>query len=642
MHYKGFELDKFQEDAIKAIEHNKSVVVSAPTGSGKTLIADYIIDRDFRKGIRIIYTAPIKALSNQKYKEFSRSYGEKNVGIITGDVQKNTDALILIMTTEIYRNMVLGNDPFISEVSYVIFDEIHYINDIERGYVWEESIIFSKPNVRVLCLSATIPNAEEFASWIEAIKGHEVVVVKHDERPVPLHVNIYDAELGVATLKNLKDAMEIPDYDKVFHRHCRFRQRQKTKTPSHFKLINEIKNNLPCMFFSFSRTGCEKKAVELHQKQIFRQNPEISAFVRQKLSSSSAEINKLDSVRILRQVLASGIAFHHAGMLPIMKEIVEELFEKGLINVLYTTETFAVGINMPAKSVCFESLRKFDGISFRMMNSKEYFQIAGRAGRRGIDKEGFVYIMVERKFFEYDKIKKIITSDTSPITSQFRLSVNTVLNLIMQHDEKEIDDILCRSFHSFQKYGKGFMDRENIVSHNAFYNYRKKLEKMGYVRGNTLTGKGVFASKIYSDEILIGEMFATDFYTKLNEYQMLMVVACLCYEAREKTEFFKNYPSRSSDELKRMVWKSVYLGREKRFREIENLTALMHLLYHGRSLLRILENTNLLEGDVIRLFRQIADRLGQIRGATEDKSLKDMLSNCQKIVEDCVGEFDTL
>src|SRR3990167_6751860 len=192
MNYKGLELDKFQEDAIKTIEHNKSVIVSAPTGSGKTLIADYIIDRDFRKGVRVIYTAPIKALSNQKYKEFSRSYGKENVGIITGDVQKNPEALILIMTTEIYRNMVLGNDPFITGISYVIFDEIHYINDIERGYVWEESIIFSKPNARILCLSATIPNAEEFASWIDAIKEHEVVVIRHDERPVPLYVNFYD------------------------------------------------------------------------------------------------------------------------------------------------------------------------------------------------------------------------------------------------------------------------------------------------------------------------------------------------------------------------------------------------------------------------------------------------------------------
>ena len=642
MNYKGLELDKFQEDAIKNIEHNKSVVVSAPTGSGKTLIADYIIDRDFRKGIRVIYTAPIKALSNQKYKEFSRSYGEKNVGIITGDVQKNTDALILIMTTEIYRNMVLGNDPFISQVSYVIFDEIHYINDIERGYVWEESIIFSKPNVRVLCLSATIPNADEFARWIEAIKGHEVVVVRHDERPVPLHVNFYDAELGVTTLKNLKDAMSIPDYYKVIPKHHKFRQKQKSKIPSHFELIKEIRNNLPCLFFSFSRIGCQKKAFELFQKNMFQMNPEISSFVRSKLSATSPEINKLDSAKILRQILPYGIAFHHAGMLPILKEIVEELFEKALIKVLYTTETFAVGVNMPAKSVCFESLRKFDGISFRMMNSKEYFQIAGRAGRRGIDREGFVYIMVERKFFEHERVKRIITSDTSPITSQFRLSVNTVLNLIMLHDEKEIDEILCKSFHSFQKYGKNFMDRENIVSHNAFYNYKKKLEKMGYVLGNTLTEKGIFASKIYSDEILIGEMFATDFYTKLNEYQMLMAIACLCYEAREKTEFFRKHHSQFTDELKRMIWKNEYLKHEKRFREIGDLTALVHPLYHGQNLLKIIENTNLLEGDIIRFFRQIEDKLRQVKSATEDKSLRDMLSNCQKIVEDCVGEFDTI
>src|SRR3990167_8791426 len=470
MNYKGFELDKFQEDAINAIEHNKSVVVSAPTGSGKTLIADYIIDRDFNKGIRVIYTAPIKALSNQKYKEFSRSYGSENVGILTGDVQKNPNALILIMTTEIYRNMLLTNDPFIANVSYVIFDEIHYINDIERGYVWEESIIFSKPKVRVLCLSATIPNAGEFARWIEAIKEHEVVVVTHSERPVPLHVNFYDAELGITTLKNLKDHSEIPDYNRVMGK----RIRQKHKSPSHIALIKEMKDKVPCLFFSFSRAGCQKNALELARTNLFQLNPEISTFIRAKLANSNPEINKLDSTKALRQTLPYGIGFHHAGILPILKETVEELFEKGLIKVLYTTETFAVGINMPAKSVCFESLRKFDGVSFRAMNSKEYFQIAGRAGRRGIDTEGFVYIMVERKFFDHDKIKKTIHSDTDPIRSQFRLSVNTVLNLIKLHNEKEIGEILSKSFHSFQKYGKDFMKRENAVSHNAFYKYKKQ------------------------------------------------------------------------------------------------------------------------------------------------------------------------
>src|SRR3989338_2056784 len=177
MEFKGLILDRFQEEAIHAIEQNHSVVVSAPTGSGKTLIADYIISKDIKKDIKVIYTAPIKALSNQKYKEFVQDYGEENVGLLTGDIVRNSHAPVLIMTTEIYRNMVLTNDPFISTTSYVIFDEIHYINDIERGYVWEESIIFSKPQVRFLCLSATIPNAEEFAEWIRTLKQHRVEVI---------------------------------------------------------------------------------------------------------------------------------------------------------------------------------------------------------------------------------------------------------------------------------------------------------------------------------------------------------------------------------------------------------------------------------------------------------------------------------
>jgi len=635
MQYKGLTLDKFQEDAIHAIEHNKSVVVSAPTGSGKTLIADYIIDRDFKKGIRVIYTAPIKALSNQKYKEFSRTYGEQNVGILTGDVQKNSDALILIMTTEIYRNMVLSNDPFIKDISYVIFDEIHYINDIERGYVWEESIIFSGPNVRVLCLSATIPNADEFAGWIEAIKEHEVVVIRHDERPVPLHVNFYDAEIGVTDLKNLKDFFNVPRYNKVMGK----RSRQMQRSPSHIELIKEIKDKLPCLFFSFSRQGCQRNAMELSKRNLFEVNPEISSFVRAKLANSNPDINKLESTKVLRQTLPYGIGFHHAGILPILKELVEELFEKGLIKVLYTTETFAVGINMPAKSVCFESLRKFDGVSFRLMNSKEYFQIAGRAGRRGIDTEGFVYMMAEKKDFDYEKIKKMIHSDTTPIKSQFRLSVNTVLNLIGQHDAKEIDEILSKSFHSFQKYGKNFLKIENAVSHNAFYNHKKKLERMGYVKNGKLTEKGEFSSKIYSDEIVIGEMFATEFYKQLNEYQMLMAVACVCYEARERTEFYRKYPSAFSANLKKKIWNDIFLSREKKFREIEDLTSLVHPCYYGSSLFKIIENTNLLEGDLIRFFRQIIDKLGQIKSATEDRSLRDMLGNCQQLVNNFVNDF---
>src|SRR3989338_1617703 len=436
MHYKSLLLDKFQEDAIRAIEHNHSVVVSAPTGSGKTLIADYIIDRDIKKGIKVIYTAPIKALSNQKYKDFCRDFGADKVGLLTGDTVKNANASVLIMTTEIYRNMALSHDPLVEQISYVIFDEIHYINDIERGYVWEESIIFSKKHVRFLCLSATIPNAKEFASWIEAIKEHEVKVIVHDKREVPLEKKFFDAELGICTLEEIKDIADIPDYKYVQGR--KRSRRPHIRPPNPIDLIREIKNDkLPCMFFSFSRKKCQDNALALVRANLFPPDARIRPIIREKLEQAAPEIKDLESTKVLMQTLPYGIAFHHAGLIPLIKELVEELFGSGLIKVLYTTETFAVGINMPAKTVCFESLRKFDGVNFRFLNSKEYFQIAGRAGRRGIGKEGFVYVMIERKIFEHDKIKKLIHSDTTPIKSQFRLSVNTVLNLIKQHNQKE-------------------------------------------------------------------------------------------------------------------------------------------------------------------------------------------------------------
>src|SRR3990167_870369 len=208
MKFKDFTLDKFQEDAIEAIEKNNSVVVSAPTGSGKTLIADYIIDKHRNDEKRIIYTAPIKALSNQKYKDFSEEYGADKVGLMTGDIVINPQAKVLIMTTEIYRNMVISKDSDIKNIAYVIFDEIHYINDIERGYVWEESIIYSSEKVRFLCLSATIPNAQEFSDWIQAIKKHPVKTVVSTKRNVPLEHLFYDYELGIATLEKIKEAVE--------------------------------------------------------------------------------------------------------------------------------------------------------------------------------------------------------------------------------------------------------------------------------------------------------------------------------------------------------------------------------------------------------------------------------------------------
>ncbi|MCK4968067.1 MAG: DEAD/DEAH box helicase, partial [Candidatus Aenigmarchaeota archaeon] len=239
MQFKNLTLDKFQKDAIDAVEKNNSVVVSAPTGSGKTLIADYIIDKHLGDGSIIIYTAPIKALSNQKYKDFCKDYGKDSVGLITGDIVINPGAPVLVMTTEIYRNMTIINDPMLSSVKYVIFDEIHYINDIERGYVWEESIIFSKKHVRFLCLSATIPNVKEFSAWISAIKKHKVEVVKYTNRPVPLEKKFFDAELGITTLEELKKRTEMSLSRKRLWGTPN--RREMAPIPKHTELIKEIK-----------------------------------------------------------------------------------------------------------------------------------------------------------------------------------------------------------------------------------------------------------------------------------------------------------------------------------------------------------------------------------------------------------------
>jgi superfamily II RNA helicase len=642
MKYKNLTLDPFQVKAIEAIENNHSVVVSAPTGSGKTIIADYIINRDVQKNIRVIYTAPIKALSNQKYKEFCKAYGEDKVGMLTGDMVKNPKALILVMTTEIYRNMVIADDPFIQDVSYVVFDEVHYINDVERGYVWEESIIFSQPHVRMICLSATIPNAEELAAWIHAIKEHPVEVVEHNVRLVPLHTSFYDSELQVTTLEAIKEIVDVPQYEKVMHPRRKKQKKYRTPPPSHVDLVRIIKDKLPCMFFSFSRLRAQQRAKELADKNIFKHNPKITHFVRKKLSQSSPEVGRLASTRLLRHTLSFGIGFHHAGLLPIHKEIVEELFAQGLINVLYTTETFAVGINMPAKTACFEGLRKFDGRNFRLLTSKEYFQIAGRAGRRGIDKEGYVYIMMDRRDFEYKKIKKLTTEDTEPITSQFKLSINTVLNVIKQHSPKEIDEILCKSLHSFQEHGEDFATMKSHRSHSRFVKLQKSLEKKGYLEHGKITEKGNFASQVYADELILGEIFATDFYQDLNEYQILLIMGCLCYEPRERTQFYEKFPSSHSRDLAGRLRSHPYLSQQKQFEQLKLVTAFIHPIYHGESIFTVLHNTNLLEGDIVRLLRQIVDRLGQIKIATPDRRLGDMIVNCQESVKKCLEEIDVV
>lgn len=638
MRYKGFTLDRFQIDSAHAIDNNFSVVVSAPTGSGKTLIADYIIDKYLKQGRKIVYTAPIKALSNQKYKQFSREYGEHNVGILTGDIVINPTAPVLIMTTEIYRNMVIIKDPSIKEVSYVIFDEIHYINDRERGYVWEESVIFAPRKTRFLCLSATIPNAEEFAEWIQAIKKHKVTTVRHEKRNVPLHQKFFDTELGECTLKDIKEVAEIPQYDP--RKRKRFRRRR-IPPPKHTELVGRIRSKLPGIYFVFSRKNCQIKAKELSDKNFFDKDPEISRYVQSKLKDNP-DIATLTTARLLRETLPKRIAFHHAGLLPILKEMVEHLFEEGKIKVLYATETFAVGINMPAKTVCFDGVMKYDGIRVRMLNTKEYFQIAGRAGRRGIDKEGFVYTMIDRRDYDFQKLKKLTYKDLDPIVSQFRLSVNTVLNLTAMHTKTEIQRILKQSFHSFQKYGAEFNSKQNQESMRTFRNLSKKLTKLGYVANGVLTEKGVFASKIFSEEILTAEIFATDFTKDMDLYQILMLIAAIAYEPSDKDRFKKANMPKQMRQLKKRIRGHAYLSKQGFFRYLNKLNGLIFPLYDGADFFELLEQSSMAEGDLMRFFRQMIDRVGQIRKATYSADLARKMDDCKGLIEHCMQSIEII
>lgn len=448
MEYKGKIMDEFQVNAVNDLKAGKSVVVAAPTGCGKTLIAEYLLDNFLKEGERAIYTAPIKALSNQKYRDFSKIYKDK-VGMLTGDISINNGAQILIMTTEIFRNMLFAEKELLEDVKYVIFDEIHYINDIQRGVIWEESVIFALPEMRFLCLSATIPNAKDLADWIQDIKKHEVSLIQKLERPVPLYHNIYTKNTGISPsdkFLSLNSPATVKKYAKNFN--------IKNITDLVHRL--EKKDLLPSICFVFSREGCFKYAKEVAKEFDFL-DKEQKKIVSKHFSDVLKKygITNIRTVELLRKLAMNGVGVHNAGILPVLKEVIEILFGMGLLKVIFVTETFAVGVNMPARAAVFASLEKYDGVDFRYLKNNEYYQMAGRAGRRGIDEEGVVVSVVESSFIKYEELERIFDeTKLEPLESQFKLSYNTVLNLIDQYELTRIKEILNMSFAQFLSVSK--------------------------------------------------------------------------------------------------------------------------------------------------------------------------------------------
>ncbi|MEM2116074.1 MAG: DEAD/DEAH box helicase [Candidatus Woesearchaeota archaeon] len=600
--YKNFVLDPFQIDAIECLEKGHSVIVSAGTGTGKTLIADYVIEKALKERRRVIYTSPIKALSNQKFRDFKKQYGNA-VGLLTGDVTINHDAQIQIMTTEIYRNMLLNKEYF-DDLQYVIFDEVHYLNDPERGTIWEEAIIFSPKHVRFLCLSATIPNASELANWIKLIHNHEVDVIIYNKRAVPLEHYVFTNESGIVELEK-------------FHPQAGKKKNKQNKPQiSNIEiLIKELKemNKLPVIVFSFSRKKTWKNAELIASLFDFTTDEEkryISNFFNRNIEDES--LWELDSVNELKYLLMKGIAVHNAGLLPTLKEIVEVLFSENKIKVLFATETFALGVNMPARTAVFTDLKKWDGIRFRELEAREYFQMAGRAGRRGIDKIGYVITMLNT-MQDFAILKHIMNVKAEPIRSQFNISYNTILNLIKDLSLKEIKEVLKKSFYFYQS-------KTNQTLDALFQKFTKKLrelEKLGYIRNNTLTPKGFFASKIYSHEIAFTELIYDNIIKAMDDEEFLVTLAALAYEYRFTDRFNTKNISVEVNRILKKLSNNEYLKKYVKKTHVLKMYKIVKYWYEEKSFEELLDLTNLAEGDLIRLFRNIIDYLRQLTKASE-------------------------
>ncbi|KAJ7999933.1 hypothetical protein DPEC_G00199540 [Dallia pectoralis] len=462
-----FELDVFQKQAVLRLEAHESVFVAAHTSAGKTVVAEYAVALSQKHMTRTIYTSPIKALSNQKFRDFKTTFGD--VGLLTGDVQLSPEASCLIMTTEILRSMLYNGSEVIRDLEWVIFDEVHYINDAERGVVWEEVLIMLPDHVSIILLSATVPNAVEFSEWIGRIKKKHIYVISTVKRPVPLEHYLYTGN----STKTQKEMFLLLDpagnfQTKGYYAAIDAKKERTSKHAQSFGTKNASQNTTPnqdravwlsllhflsqrqltpVVAFTFSRTRCDDNARSLATMDLTSsiEKSEIHSFFQKSLNRLRGGDRQLPQILLMRDLLKRGIGVHHSGILPILKEVIEMLFTRGLVKVLFATETFAMGVNMPARTVVFDSIRKHDGTGFRNLLPGEYIQMAGRAGRRGLDATGTVIILCKSGVHDMGDLHVMMLGKPTLLQSQFRLTYTMILNLL-RVEALQVTDMMRRSF----------------------------------------------------------------------------------------------------------------------------------------------------------------------------------------------------
>lgn len=654
--FRGLVLDDFQAQAIMRLRQGTSTLVAAPTGTGKTLIADYLVDMCLQQEQRIVYTGPIKALVSQKYRNFKQGFGKDRVGIMTGDISINPDAPVVVMTTEIFRNMLLQNAPGLKDVAWVIFDEIHYLDHEERGAVWEEAIMFMPPGMRLLGLSATIPNAKQIGAWIESVHQDPTAVIEHHERAVPL-VHLYFNQVCqavprevllrsfVGTVMPGHDDLDTKagalDFAEVWSAP---RVHGYRDTTSHLDVINYVASHglFPCLYFVFSRRLCQQKATELARRSNFlnaKEREVVRIAVKRTLEELRLNRSQIPDIDAMEAQWRQGIAVHHAGLLPAVKRIVEVLLERKVLRVVYATETFAVGVNMPVRSVCFDTLHKWDGNSYRPLTYQEYFQMAGRAGRRGADRQGTVISLVDFTNLARIPLPDWDDAKLEAIQSRMSISYNMAANLCARYTDAEVFALYRRSLAAFQEEQSGDNPGDHHAASERLYtDYLEKkriLAALGYIQDDQLTAKGMALCVLYVKELLVAELLYSEILPQLSVPHIAGLAAAIVYE-RGFTEGFTLSAQPwiaeldlLKDRLERQA--GVDLGAEVQV--FPPVAKQVTMWAEGADLTAVLQDTPLQAGDLVALCRQVIDLLRQMERVAADINLQEKLQRAIDAVD---------
>ncbi|MHB1988324.1 MAG: DEAD/DEAH box helicase [Acidimicrobiales bacterium] len=644
-----YPLDRFQLEAMDLLDAGRSVLVTAPTGSGKTVVAEYAIHRALGEGLRAFYTSPLKALSNQKFGDLARRYGTEHVGLLTGDNSINSDARIVVMTTEVLRNMIHSERTSLSQLGYVVLDEVHFLENPYRGGVWEEVILGSPPEVRLVCLSATVANGDELAGWIGRVRG-DTGIVREDRRPVALHDLFAIGQRSnqrvqmLPVFENDRPNTHAMDLDQLMARHGprtgrprpRLHQsgnsKDRTYRPRRPEMVERLHEAdlLPAIYFIFSRSGCDEAVRYCLDDGLRLTSAEERQAIRE-IAEDHVDAISDDDLAVLGYgqfvaALEAGLAAHHAGMVPPFREAVEACFAEALVKVVFATETLALGINMPARCVVIEDLTKYGGSGHQELTPGEYTQLTGRAGRRGIDDVGYAVVLAS-PFHSFEDVARLAGAPGRALTSSFRPTYNLTISLVRRFDRIEAYRIVTSSFAQW-------LSEEDLGS--QLTSVLHLLEARGYLQGWRVTEMGDLLGGIYHEaDLLIAESLRAGLLDSLDPAALAATVSAFCFESRREREGALVPPSGAvSERLKAIGALSEELGADESSRALRltrgidpGFASLARDWARGKELRRVLVAPGkgairghqkqiappmMTGGDFVRNVKQVIDLLRQI------------------------------